>query len=254
MKYIDTHAHYNDEHYDKILEDVLSKCKDAGVEKIINVGYNKQSSIDSIDLSNNYDYIYAVIGVHPQDIDKNNASDIYEVYKKHNNNKIVAIGEIGLDYSYTKENREEQIKNFIEQIELANTLKLPVVIHSRDAALDTYNVIKENKPEYGLLFHCFCPTDDLVKLVLERGYSVAFGGNITFKRNESFGKYIQMIPVEKIVIETDSPYLSPVPYRGKLNTSANLGIICDKLAEYKNLDTEYVADIVYNNSEKFCSI
>lgn len=119
-----------------------------------------------------------------------------------------------------------QIDLFQYQIEMANALKLPILIHSRDAALDTYQVIKENPPQYGTLFHCFQPSDDLVRLVLERGYTVAFGGNITYKRNESFAKYVKQIPLEQIVIETDSPYLSPVPYRGTINTSANLPIIC----------------------------
>lgn len=254
MKFIDTHAHYNDEAYQNRQEEVLKECQNVGVEYIINVGYNKESSESAIQLSEKYDFIYAAIGVHPHDVEKDTYFDIYDIYQANKGKKIVAIGEIGLDYAFVKDNRLAQIDLFQYQIEMANALKLPILIHSRDAALDTYQVIKENPPQYGTLFHCFQPSDDLVRLVLERGYTVAFGGNITYKRNESFAKYVKQIPLEQIVIETDSPYLSPVPYRGTINTSANLPIICKKLAEYKEMDMEYVADCVYQNAIKFFHI
>ena len=143
---------------------------------------------------------------------------------------------------------------FINQIEVVNYLKLPFIIHSRDSYLDTYNVIKEHKPLYGALFHCFHPNDDLVRLVKENGYTVAFGGNITYKRGKKFAEYVKEIPIEQIVIETDSPYLPPEPYRGTINTSLNLPIICNKLAEYKEMDVEQVAKIVYENSKRFFNI
>jgi TatD DNase family protein len=254
MKYIDSHAHYNDEVYKENLDEVLNNCKKNGVDYIINVGYNIKSSEESIELSKKYNYIYSAIGVHPHDVDNCKAIDIYDVYNSNDTKKIVAIGEIGLDYSYTSDNKFAQKNLFIDQIELANSLKLPVIIHSRDASFDTYNILKENRPEYGLLFHCFQPSDDLVRLVIERGYSVAFGGNITYKRNESFGKYIKQIPIDKILIETDSPYLSPVPHRGTINSSSNLSIICKKLAEYKEMDVEYVSEKVYKNTIDFFKI
>ena len=254
MRFFDTHAHYNDEVYDIDREEVLKKIRESGVEYIVNVGYNKVSSIDSINLSKKYEYIYSAIGVHPHDVENETAQDIYNVYNQNDNKKIVAIGEIGLDYAFVKDNKLKQIALFESQIELANSLKLPILIHSRDAALDTYNVIKNKRAEYGTLFHCFQPSDDLVRLVLENGYMVAFGGNITFKRNEAFKKYIEQIPLSQIVIETDSPYLSPEPYRGKRNDSSNLDIICKKLSEYKGKDVEEVAEIVYNNAVKYFNI
>lgn len=213
------------------------------------------SSIDSINLSNKYDYIYAAIGIHPHDVDKYSANDIEKLYfdaqDKNLLNRIVAIGEIGLDYAFVKDNKESQKALFIEQIELANKLKLPIIIHSRDASEDTYNIIKQYPPEYGAIFHCFAPTDDLVRLVLEKKYMVAFGGNITYKRNESFKKYILQIPLTQIVIETDSPYLAPEPLRGTVNDSSNLKIICKKLADYKGMTEEYVAEKVYKNAIEF---
>ncbi len=255
MRYIDTHAHYNDDAYKDNLDKVLDECKKVGVEYIVNIGYDKLSSEKSLELSEKYDYIYCAIGVHPHDVDKDKAIDIYDIYQANTDKKIVAIGEIGLDYAFVSDNKLAQADLFIDQIELANSLKLPIVIHSRDASLDTYNIIKENRPEYGALFHCFQPSDDLVRLVLNNdNYKVAFGGNITYKRNESFGRYIKQIPIEKIVIETDAPYLSPVPYRGTINTSANLPIICKKLSEYKEMDQDYVSEKVYKNAINFFKI
>ena len=254
MNYFDTHAHYNDEKFEGIVDDVLRRCQEVGVKYIINIGYNIESSIKAIELSNRYKNIYVAIGIHPSDVDKCSVKELEEVYRKYNNGKIVAIGEIGLDYSYTKENKNEQIELFKNQIKLANKLKLPICVHSRDASLDTYTTLKECPAKYGTLMHCFSPTEDLVRLVLENKYFVAFGGNITYKRAASFSRYMDMIPVNQIVIETDSPYLPPVPLRGTLNTSENLPIILDKLSEYKNISKDELSQIVYRNSLEFFNI
>lgn len=254
MRYIDTHAHYNDEVFKDNLDEILKTVKDANVDKIINVGYSIQGSKEAIDLAKKYDFIYCSIGIHPENVD-DDVNKIEKLYDNNINEKIVAIGEIGLDYYYTKENKDKQISLFKQQIELAEKLKLPIVIHSRDASLDTYNIIKEYVHEgTKLLFHCFAPTDDLVRLVLERKYFVAFGGNITYPRNITFKKYIEMIPIDQIVIETDAPYLSPVPHRGKVNNSSNLPLVCKKLAEYKNMDEEELSKILYENSLRFFNL
>lgn len=254
MEYFDTHAHYNDEKFDGIVDDVLKRCKNIGVKYVINIGYNIQSSIKAIELSNKYKNMYVAIGIHPSDVGKCSVEELEKIYNEYNNGKVVAIGEIGLDYSYTKENKKEQIDLFKTQIELANRLKLPICVHSRDASLDTYLTLKECPAKYGTLMHCFSPTEDLVRLVLENGYMVAFGGNITYKRAKSFSRYMDMIPVEQIVIETDSPYLPPVPLRGTINTSENLPIILEKLSEYKNISKEELSKIVYRNSLEFFNI
>lgn len=254
MRYIDTHAHYNDEVYKDNLEEILNIVKEGNVDKIINVGYSVEGSKECIELAKKYDYIYSTIGIHPEHVNED-VSKLEELYSQNKDGKIVAVGEIGLDYAYVKDNKDEQIELFKKQIKLAEKLGLPIVIHSRDASLDTYNVIKENVSEKTkLLFHCFAPTDDLVRLVLERKYFVAFGGNITYPRNITFKKYIEMIPVDQMVLETDSPYLSPVPFRGKINNSSNLNLVCSKLAEYKNMDEEELSKILYNNSLKFFNL
>lgn len=254
MKYFETHAHYSDEIYSSNQDEILNRCKENAIEYIIDVGYNTKSSKNTIGLSKKYDYVYSAIGIHPHDVKNDDYNLIYDLYNNNKDEKIVAIGEIGLDYAFIKDNKEEQIKLFINQIELANALKLPIIIHSREAYLDTYNVIKEHRANYGTLFHCFHPNDDLVRLVLENGYTVAFGGNITYKRGKRFAEYVKEIPMSQIVIETDSPYLPPEPYRGTINTSLNLPIICNKLAELKNLDVEYVSSITFENSKKFFKI
>ena len=254
MRYFDTHAHYNDEKFKDNLDEVISEYKNVGVDRVVNIGYNIESSKKAIDLSNAYSNTYVAIGIHPSDVDKSSVSELEELYNKYNNGKIVAIGEIGLDYYWVKDNKEAQKELFKEQIKLANKLKLPIVVHSRDASLDTYNILKECPAKYGTLLHCFSPTDDLVRLVVENGYKVAFGGNITYNRAKSFQSYMDMIPVSQIVIETDSPYLPPVPLRGTVNTSKNLPIILEKLAEYKKIDVEELSEIVYRNSLEFFNI
>jgi len=254
MRYIDTHAHYNDEVYKDNLDEILDIIKEANVDKIVNVGYSVEGSRESIELAKKYDNIFSTIGIHPESIN-DDVDKLEELYNINKGEKIVAVGEIGLDYAYIQDNKEQQIELFIKQIKLAEKLKLPIVIHSRDAALDTYNIIKENVSiGTKLLFHCFAPTDDLVRLVLERKYFVAFGGNITYPRNISFKKYIEMIPVEQMVLETDSPYLTPIPFRGKINNSSNLNLVCKKLAEYKNIEEDELSEILYNNSTQFFSL
>ncbi|MEG2348606.1 MAG: TatD family hydrolase [Clostridia bacterium] len=254
MKYFETHAHYNEEVFKENQNEIFKKIKEAGVNYIINVGYNKKSSKESIDLASKYENFYAAIGVHPHDVENETAEDIYRLYKSEKTSKIVAIGEIGLDYAFTKDNKEKQAKLFIKQIDIANEFKLPIIVHSREASLDTYQILKNNKPQYGVLLHCFKPSEELVKLVIENGYMVAFGGNITYKRSKSFSKYIKMIPIEQIVIETDSPYLPPIPFRGTINDSSNLPLICKRLAEYKEMDENFISNAIYENAIKFFKI
>lgn len=255
MKYFDTHAHYNDKAFDDNREEVLNRCLEENVKYIVNVGASVSESKESINLANKHDFIYSSIGIHPYYAKEESAQVLYDMHNKEDNKKIVAVGEIGLDYHITKEDSKEQINCFIEQIELANTLKLPILVHTRDASLDTYQILKDEiKAEYGTLLHCFNPTDDLVRLVLDRGYTVAFGGNITYKRAASFGEYLKKIPLSQIVVETDAPYLAPIPVRGTINDSTNLKYVCKKLAEYKEISEQEVVENVYNNAMKFYKI
>jgi TatD DNase family protein len=254
MNFIDTHAHYNDEVYKDNLEEILRLIKSENIDKVVNVSYDYDSMKKSLELSKKYDWISTSIGFHPHDVEKFDIKIIEDIFKE-NKKYIVAIGEIGLDYAYTKDNKNKQKEIFIEQINFAKKNMLPIIIHSRDASKDTCDVVRNNlQKDYKVLFHCFSPTDELVNIVLENNYFVAFGGNITYPRNKSFYKYIEMIPLEQIVIETDCPYLSPIPFRGQINNSSNLKYILKTLADIKKIDENKLSEIIYQNSLRFFNL
>ncbi|MCL2860596.1 MAG: TatD family hydrolase [Oscillospiraceae bacterium] len=248
MELFDSHAHYNDEQYDLDRDEIIKKIFESGVTKIINAGYNVEASKTSIELAEKYDFIYAAVGIHPQDIE-NISIDLIEIEKLSNHSKVIAIGEIGLDYHWNKENKQEQIEAFARQIELANKLDLPIVIHSRDAYVDTINVLKNmvdaNKKG---VFHC-CPLNaELVKDALDLGYNISFAGAITFKNVKNADEIIKMVPMDRIQIETDAPYLSPEPFRGKRNDSTRIKYIAQKVATARGISVEEVAKMTYENT------
>ena len=258
LEIFDTHAHYDDKKFDEDRELVIKKIYESGVTKCINVGCDIKTSKESIELSKKYNFIYAICGIHPSDIPHNDEelwktlSQIKEMIKQ--NSKVVAIGEIGFDYYWDKENKNMQEKGFIEQINLANELNLPISIHTRDAIDDTIKIIKKHKVNNGGVLHC-CPFNkELVKHGLENGYYIAFGGTCTFKNSKNANEIIDMVPIDKILIETDSPYLSPEPFRGKRNDSSNLKYVINKIAEVKNKTSEEIAKIIYENAEKLFKI
>ncbi len=259
MKIFDTHAHYDDDRYKDDLDFVIKDNKNNGVEKIVNASYSLESSIKSKLLADRYENIYFAIGIHPEEVNNNIDRDILElenILKENiNNQKLVAVGEIGLDYYYTKDTKELQKEYFVRQLNLAIKYNLPVIIHSRDASSDMYDILKDEKyKSINIVFHCFQPTDDITKLVLDRNYMVGLGGNITYKRSEHSLKLIQKIPIEKIIAETDAPYMSPIPVRGSRNESKNIKYIIEKIAEIKNIEINVVEQTLYNNSLRFFKI
>ena len=254
MEYFDTHAHYDDEKFEKDREEVIEKIFNAGVTRCINMGCDFKSSQKAIEIANNHDFIYCGVGLHPEEIPQSEEellktiSQIKELATK--NNKVVAIGEIGLDYYWKQDNKELQKQAFIKQIELANELKLPVSIHTRDAIDDMIAIIRKHKIECGGVLHC-CPFNrELVKHGLENGLYIGFGGTSTFKNSKNAEEIINMVPKDRILIETDSPYLSPEPKRGTRNDSSNLKHVVEKLAEYKGMNVEKIATITYKNGKK----
>lgn len=253
MEYFDTHAHYDDEKFNSDRKEVLEKIYNAGVTKIVDVGCNIETSKQAIELSKKYDFIYAICGIHPSEIEDdktkidNQVLQIKELVQ--NNKKIVAIGEIGLDYHYEGFEKELQKYAFVQQINLANELKLPISIHTRDAIDDTIMIIKNHKINYGGILHC-CPFNrELVRHGLDNGLHIAFGGTSTFKNSKNACEIVNMVPDDKILIETDCPYLAPEPYRGTRNDSSNLKFIVQKLAEFRNCKEDYIAKITYENAE-----
>ncbi|MGN1384684.1 MAG: TatD family hydrolase [Clostridia bacterium] len=250
MEFFDSHSHYNDEKFDEDREQILEEIYKAGVTKVIVAGYDINSSKKAVDLSKKYKYIYAICGISPNDIAETEneiKQQIEQIEKIAQSTKIVGIGEIGLDYYWNKENKELQKKAFINQIKLADKMDLPIIIHSREAVMDTIQILKENTPKRKGVFHC-CPLNiELVKEGLKLGFYISLAGPITFKNSKNADEIIKMIPLEKMLIETDSPYLAPEPNRGTRNDSRNLKYLVEKIAQVKQREPEEIARITYNN-------
>lgn len=255
IKYFDSHAHYNDEKFDVDRMNLIESLYKKGVTNIVNASYNLESTKQAIYLSKKYDFIYATAGISPNDLEDYSKENIEKIYNLAQNEKVLAIGEIGLDYYWNKENIDLQQKAFIEQIEIANSLRKPIVIHTREAIFDTLDILK-NKitcKEKGV-FHC-CPLNvDLVREGLKLGFYISFAGPITFKNSKNADEIIKMVPDDRFLIETDSPYLSPEPLRGKRNDSSNLVYIASKIANVKQKPLEEVVNMAYENTKRIFKI
>jgi len=248
IELFDSHAHYNDEKYNEDREELIEKMYKEGITKIVVAGNNVETTKSALKIAEKYDHIYATAGIHPHDI-KNIDKDILEIEKLAKHPKIVAIGEIGLDYYYTKENKEEQKQAFIKQIELANKLDLPIVIHSRDAYIDTIDVLKNGLlPNKRGVFHCCQLNMELIKEALNLGFNISFAGPVTFKNSKNVKECLDLIPLDRLMIETDAPYLSPEPFRGTRNNSINMKITAQKIADLKEISLEKLAKITYDNT------
>ncbi len=260
MEFFDSHSHYNDEKFNEDREQIIKETYEAGITKIVCAGYNLDSSIFSLELSKKYEYIYSICGISPNDIPQSEQElwkdivQISEIVKKNKTNKLVAIGEIGLDYYWNTENKELQKEAFIKQIELANELNLPIVIHSRDASIDTIEILRKNKVNKTGIFHCCQFNQEMIRQALELGYYISFAGPVTFKNSKNAPDIVKMVPLDKILIETDSPYLSPEPNRGKRNDCRNVKDIAQKIADLKELKIEDIAKITYENTMKIFNI
>ena len=255
MEFFDSHAHYNDEKFSLDREEILQEIYNDGITKLVNAGYSLESSKLAKKKKKKHEWIYTISGISPNDI-PNNVNElkeqIYElerfIVNEKNTEKIVAIGEIGLDYYWNEDNVELQRKAFNEQIDLANKQQLPVVIHTREAVMDTIKILRENEVLKKGVFHC-CPLNrELVKEALKLGFYISFAGPITFKNSKNANEIIEMVPLEKILIETDSPYLSPEPNRGKRNDSRNVKFIAQKIAEVKKTSLDDIAMTTYKNA------
>ena len=241
--FVDTHCHIYDEYYDDI-EKVLKKIKDNNIGKIINNGCDAKSNIEVLKKVSSYDFMYGALGIHPESVLDYKKEDIDFIEKHLNDEKIVAIGEIGLDYHYGKENKEAQISLFEEQLKLAEKYNKPVIIHSRDATLDTIETIKKYKVR-GVI-HSFSGSLETANIYLKLGFLLGVNGVITFK-NCNLKEVIKEIPLEKIVLETDSPYLTPVPFRGERNDSSHINEIAEFVASLKGVSMEHLANITNEN-------
>ena len=258
MEFLDSHCHLDDERFDEDREKLIAEIKKADISKFVSAGYSVEGSIKGVALSKTYDFVYTTCGISPNDIPQTEEElwkDIEIIKDLVEDNiqdkKIVAIGEIGLDYYWEKDpqRRELQRQAFIKQIELANALDLPIVIHTREAVMDTIEVLKKHTVNKKGIFHC-CPLNrELVKEALKLGFYISFAGPVTFKNSKNANEIIEMVPNDKMLIETDSPYLAPEPVRGTRNDPRNVKYIAQKIADVKGMTLEEIARITYTNAE-----
>lgn len=257
MKFVDTHSHLNDEKFSEDLEEVVSRAKNFGVEKIINFGDTLENSARVIELAKNFSGMFAGVGIHPSEIenfDENNSCEkIFELAKE---KKVVAIGEIGLDYYWEKnfEVRLKQQKTFIQQLDIARQLNLPVCIHERDAHGDALKILKSEGKNLRGVLHCYSGSLEMAKEVWKMGWLIGIDGPLTFKNSAKLPEVVKAAPREMILLETDAPYLAPVPYRGKRNEPSYLIEIAKKVAEIRGETLEEVAEYTTANAENLYKI
>ena len=251
----DTHAHYDDDAFDEDRDELLSCMAASGVDYIVNVGASIESTKRTLELIEKYPFIYGAIGVHPSESEQLTEADMLWLKKGADNRKVVAIGEIGLDYYWPEPDREIQKKWFARQLELASEVQLPVIIHSRDAAADTLKMLKSwDKDKTAGVIHCYSYAREQAAEYLAMGYYIGIGGVLTFKNAKKLVEAVQIIPMERILLETDCPYLAPDPYRGKRNNSAYIDYVAGKLAEIKDISKEEVIAITSDNAKSFYKI
>ena len=248
MNIFDTHAHYDDKAFDKDRKDLLMALPEQGITRVVNIGASLDSCRRTIMLAEKYDYIYAALGVHPGETAELNETEFERLKEMCLQKKCVAVGEIGLDYYWDEPDRETQKKWFARQLDLAREIHLPVVIHSRDAAKDTVDIMKAEKAaDIGGVIHCYSYTKEMAKIFLNMGFYFGIGGVLTFKNAKKLKETVEYLPMERIVLETDCPYLAPVPYRGERNSSLNLPYIISALAEIKGISEEEVRKVTWEN-------
>lgn len=250
----DTHAHYDDEAFDEDREKLLERMQNRGVEYIVNVGASMASCKSTIGLVRRFPYVYGALGIHPNDVAELTEDDYKWLEKSINKPKIVAVGEIGLDYHWN-DNKKVQIEAFERQMAMAKEAELPIIIHSREAAQDTYETMKNAKAEeIGGVVHCFSYGKEMAEKFMDMGFYLGIGGVITFKNAKKLVEVVEYMPMDRMVIETDCPYMAPEPNRGKRNDSFYLPYVVNKIAEIKGMSPTEVIDITTENAKNLYGI
>jgi len=257
--YFDTHVHYNDKRYNDDRDELMKELKAAGITHIINVSYSISSAkyalgmVDKYSSGNIYPSIYVSVGVHPHDAKTMTDDTVTELEKLLEHPKVVAVGETGLDYFYDHSPRVVQQERFREQLELARRVNLPVVIHTRDATEDTLQIMKDYR-DLSCVFHCFPGSWETAKIILDMGWHLSFTGVVTFKNARRALEVIEKMPLDRLMLETDCPYMTPVPFRGKRNSSLYLPYIAGKIAEVRGTTVEEIARVTMENGAQFFRI
>lgn len=251
----DTHAHLDDERFDEDRKAVIEQCREEGVELILNAASDVRTSLQCIELAKEYDFIYASVGVHPHEaksMDEKTASILTDLAS---NPKVKAIGEIGLDYHYDFSPRDVQKQRFMEQIDLAKQLKLPIIVHDRESHGDIMDIFRKmNVKGMGGVLHSFSGSVETARECLKLGFNLSISGPVTFKNNVKTVEVVREVPLDMLLIETDSPYLTPVPYRGKRNYPGYVRYVAEKIAEIKGISFEEVAQKTLENGKRLFNI
>ena len=251
--FFDSHAHLDDRRFDEDREIIIDDLKNHGVDLIMNIGCDLPSSERSVELADRYDFIYAAVGSHPDDADHVDGALLDRYRALAQNPKVRAIGEIGLDYHYEDVPRTQQIIAFEQQLELAEALKKPVIVHEREAHGDAMEIIGRH-PEARGVFHCFSGSAEMALWLIERGWYIGFTGVVTFKNARRALEAVQALPIERILIETDCPYMAPEPYRGRRNDSRYVPLVAAKIAELKGISPEKAGEITTENAKRLFGI
>lgn len=251
----ESHAHYDDEAFDEDREALLSSMKENNIEYIVNVGASLKSTRTSLDLATKYPFIYAAAGVHPSETAELNVDNLEWLRQQCGNERVVAVGEIGLDYYWDEPDHEIQKYWFEKQLELAKEVNKPIIIHSRDAAKDTIDIMLSDHAK-GLtgVIHCYSYSHEMATEYVKMGYYIGVGGVVTFKNGKKLREVVEKVPIEKILLETDSPYLSPEPNRGKRNSSLNIPYIAQEIAKIKDMTYEEVVSVTNKNAKSLFGI
>lgn len=244
--FIDTHCHIFSEYYDDI-DKVISECRDNNIDKIIVNGSNIKSNIEVMELANKYDIVYAAIGFHPTELDDFKEEYFRFLEENINNSKVVAIGEIGLDYHYDNTDKEKQIMVFRRQLDIANKYNKPIIVHSRDSIQDTYNILKQYKVNGSI--HCFSGSVEMAREFIKLGYKLGIGGIITYKNAKTIKEVVRDIDLSYILLETDSPYLTPSPYKGESNSPKYIPLIAEAIADIKDVSIVDISRVTTANAE-----
>ena len=245
----DSHAHYYDKQFDEDREQVLTHLKDVGVERVVNISNGWDDMLRMLDMIGRYPFMYGTVGIHPCKVSDLNEERMERLREFCHRDKIVAVGEIGLDYYWMSDPKEVQREWFIRQLHLAKEENLPVVIHSRDASQETFDIMKaEHAGTTGGVIHCYSGSYEMAKEYVKLGYYLGIGGVVTFKNSKVLKKVAAEIPLESIVVETDCPYLAPMPHRGTRNSSAYLPLVIEEIANLRGISTEEVEQVTYENA------
>lgn len=247
----DTHAHYDDEAFDSDREELLKSLPEAGVGRVVNIAASARSIDECLDLAHRFPHVYCALGIHPEHCAQMNEEILEKVRAGLGDAKALAVGEIGLDYYWPEPDREIQKYWFARQLQLAAEVDLPVVVHSREAAADTMRIMKENRADRtGGVVHCYSYSAELAREFVKMGFYIGIGGVLTFKNARKLVEVAREIPLERLLLETDCPYLAPVPFRGKRNSSLYLPYVVEKLAQIKEIPEEKVIRVTEENAEK----